>query len=465
MPQTAPCPDELLIVLAHRLHQEYQPDIADLLPCGRETVDRLRSAVQDLLDGRPKQALLNELEALIDFAHETMSTFSRQPNLCWRRLYTDACIFRSLASAETTDDKLALSCISWLDRAIVIAGAPGEGRLGLIYDLIDQIQSHYMPTTPYCAKSSHEPLPTNSILALPPSASSRVPHLESPPSMSTFRNHYSHQPFILTGYIRDWPAMTEHPWQSPQYLRSVSGPGRIVPIEIGNDYRAEDWTQEMMDWDKFLGFLFDPHKDTPVFYLAQHNLFLQFPKLRSDIVVPDYVYASLRPPPNFPDYEPPRNEEELVLNAWLGPKGTISPAHTDPYFNFYGSFYFRHDSRPRPYSHAAQVVGRKTVWLAPPSTTPYMYPYPPSSSNQDHPHNPAANTTCPSMSNTSRVDVFANAGVAEEESRRQYPLFWKHVVPKAMSVTLEPGDILFFPPGWWHALRSEDVSFSVSMWF
>ena len=46
-----------------------------------------------------------------------------------------------------------------------------------------------------------------------------------------------------------------------------------------------------------------------------------------------------------------------------------------------------------------------------------------------------------------------------------YPDFWKDVPPRAMSVTLEPGDLLFFPPGWWHAMRSEETSFSVSMWF
>jgi ribosomal protein L16 Arg81 hydroxylase len=62
------------------------------------------------------------------------------------------------------------------------------------------------------------------------------------------------------------------------------------------------------------------------------------------------------------------------------------------------------------------------------------------------------------MSNTTQVDVFGS-------SDNDYPEFWKEVVPDAMSATLEPGDLLFFPPGWWHAFRSEDISFSVSMWF
>lgn len=110
-------------------------------------------------------------------------------------------------------------------------------------------------------------------------------------------------------------------------------------------------------------------------------------------------------------------------------------------------------------SHAAlaQVVGRKTVWLAPPEVTQYMDAY--SAKSDDHSHNPAANTTSPSMSNTSRIDVFSTSDVAERAA------FNEHVVPHAICTTLEPGDLLFFPPGWWHAMRSEDTSFSVSMWF
>lgn len=69
------------------------------------------------------------------------------------------------------------------------------------------------------------------------------------------------------------------------------------------------------------------------------------------------------------------------------------------------------------------------------------------------------------MSNTTRVDVFPSSPEELEKSHAEFPDFWDWVVPAAMSVTLEPGDLLFFPPGWWHAMRSEEMSFSVSMWF
>src|ERR1700691_4752243 len=126
--------------------------------------------------------------------------------------------------------------------------------------------------------------------------------------------------------------MQEHPWASIDYLRSIAAPGRMVPIEVGSDYRNDDWTQKMMVWNDFLAALDSQghaDQDKPdVLYLAQHDLLKQFPTLRADIIVPDYVYASLEPPADFPGYKPPSNEEQLVVNAWLGPGGTISPAHT-----------------------------------------------------------------------------------------------------------------------------------------
>lgn len=111
----------------------------------------------------------------------------------------------------------------------------------------------------------------------------------------------------------------------------------------------------------------------------------------------------------------------------------------------------------------AQVVGRKTIWLAPPTSgvTKAMYPYPPPSvtSDTERTRNPAENLLAPSMTNTAQVDVFS------DQDKEKFPLFWQDAVPEALSATLEPGDVLIFPPGWWHAMRSEETSFSLSIWF
>jgi lysine-specific demethylase 8 len=151
--------------------------------------------------------------------------------------------------------------------------------------------------------------------------------IDAPP-LSVFRRELLDKPFILTGFASDWPAMIDHPWHSIDYLRSVAGRGRVVPVEVGKDYRTDDWTQRMMPWDDFLDVLEDPTRSQTVLYMAQHNLLSQFPALREDILIPDYVFSAPQAPATYPFYRPPNNEEELSLNAWLGPGGTISPAHT-----------------------------------------------------------------------------------------------------------------------------------------
>jgi len=158
-----------------------------------------------------------------------------------------------------------------------------------------------------------------------------VPRFDAPPSLASFQRSIALRPFIVPGHASDWPALNEHPWSSTRYLQTVSGPGRVVPVEVGNDYRTDDWSQKLMGWDDFVTSLSQPSNE--VLYLAQHTLFSQFPNMREDITVPDYVYSCPNSSGSFPSYKPPTNDEQLVLNVWFGPRGTISPAHVASLFN------------------------------------------------------------------------------------------------------------------------------------
>ncbi|KAI0781372.1 Clavaminate synthase-like protein [Trametes elegans] len=451
------------------LPNEYRATTSDTLACVRDGVDVLIDAARVLGDlALTRGDTRASLEGLLKHAHAGMSTRTAVDALGWRRVYTDACVllaYDDVLDHWTSGDPInALSAIARLDHAIVIAGAAGGGRLDLVLDLIEAIQHECLnsPASRHSDLSSVPPArrdPTTSPRNLA-TASKAVPCLEKPPSLSSFTSRLSRHPFALRGFLKEWPALNEHPWNSLDYLRAVAGPGRVIPVEVGSDYRSDDWTQKMMPWEEFLDALEPSTSSTqpqPVLYLAQHSLLKQFPALQGDIIVPDYVYSALDPPDNYPQYAPPHNEEQLVLNAWLGPAGTVSPAHTDPFFNFY-----------------AQVVGQKTIWLAPPEVSAHMYPYPSKEATPNPvsdlaegvlPRNPAANQESPSMSNTTRVDVFLGSDEEVSQSKAEFPDFWREAVPAAMSITLFPGDLLFFPPGWWHAMRSEEMSFSVSMWF
>ncbi|KAI0648298.1 Clavaminate synthase-like protein [Trametes meyenii] len=446
------------------------PDAKELSLRGRSSADILVQAANVLADVHSQTSQTSACAALGDLArhaHTAMASSTVQEAQKWRRVHTDACIILAYADVldymSSTDMRYARSAVAHLDHAIVISGAAGRGRLDLIFDLIEVIQAECLEA-PLALRmnGSFSPKDCSSAVVSPrlSTAGTSVPRLDALPSLATFASRLSRNPFVLPGFLQDWPALKEHPWSSLDYLRAVAGPGRVVPVEVGSDYRSDDWSQRMMPWDDFIDELGPAHTAEPrqVLYLAQHSLFKQFTALRNDIIVPDYVYAALDAPDDYPQYVPPSNEEQLVLNAWLGPGGTVSPAHTDPFFNFY-----------------AQVVGRKTIWLAPPKASAHMYPYPPAPTSTslqsppgvpgEPPRNPAANHETPSMSNTTRVDVFLSSDEEASKSQSEFPDFWREVVPNAMSVTLEPGDLLFFPPGWWHAMKSEGMSFSVSMWF
>ena len=275
-----------------------------------------------------------ELDQLIERAYIILLSSCSADPVQWRKLYSDASVLRSLIdliSPQALDEDSAMCCVSRLDHALIVAGAPGQGMQSLIQDLILRTQTAYLPR-----KLKYSPKPTIRPTRFPSdhtpvlsTSSGTIPRLVNPPSLSVFRQELFNKPFILTGFASDWPAMNEHPWDSFDYLRSVAGRGRVVPVEVGKDYRTDDWTQRMMPWDDFLDVLEkgQTHPHTTL-YMAQHNLLSQFHSLREDILIPDYVFTSPETPATYPFYRPPNNEEGLALNAWLGPAGTTSPAHT-----------------------------------------------------------------------------------------------------------------------------------------
>lgn len=86
----------------------------------------------------------------------------------------------------------------------------------------------------------------------------------------------------------------------------------------------------------------------------------------------------------------------------------------------------------------AQVVGRKYVRLYAPQHTASLYPF------------QEGLTT-----NSSQVDVDA-------PDPARFPLATG--LPY-VDCLLEPGQMLYIPPGWWHYVKALSVSFSVSYWW
>ncbi|KAI0447617.1 hypothetical protein F4803DRAFT_498801 [Xylaria telfairii] len=432
--------------------------------------------------------------------------------VCWRQLYTEARILKFCLlflrspyaggqhesdGGSSSDDDAAKydgldELVKMLDLALVLAGAAGERRgrgwidkaLELLHRIWlaededqdingDAAASHDRPvkraklTSNHDASNIHDAasatFSTNEPFTPPVAHPIRT---VSAPSIEEFQTYMDRprdaklgpEPLILQNTLTEWPALGSHPWNQPSYLLSQTFAGRrLVPVEVGRSYVDEGWGQKLITFGEFLrGYMTtsedtseDSSPDRQIAYLAQHQLFTQLPSLRNDILIPDYCYTSAPPHPTDRSIDQPELEAPL-LNAWLGPAGTISPLHNDPYHNI-----------------LAQVVGRKYVRLYAPRETPRLVA--------------RGKENGVEMGNTSALDV----GVVEgwdhptpsnnddeqgQEGEREEGMPSEEDINAFKSLPfvdciLGPGDALYIPIGWWHYVRGLSVSFSVSFWW
>jgi len=124
-----------------------------------------------------------------------------------------------------------------------------------------------------------------------------------------------------------------------------------------------------------------------------------------------------------PEYCCLGESEDVDINAWFGPAGTLTPTHFDPKHNL-----------------LTQVFGTKFVRLFPPPESERLY----------------AHEEDSILSNTSQVDM------EDPEVLFKYPELGK---VSYADITLCAGSMLYIPPRWWHMVKSLSPSFSVSFWF
>ena len=381
---------------------------------------------------------------------------------------------KGYGNGSTKEDDWVQEVVRVLDMAIIMAGA--EGRREMIESILRALQRHLQErqseNDEHIAKrrkidSSQHPhsdrfpiqysTSTLPLIKYPISSMSALPLCE-------FEKHLEARkgPLVIRKALEHWPALHERPWGSPSYLMERTfGGRRLVPVELGRSYTDEGWGQRILKFGDFMEeyLIRDTgrpnssamERDRPLMdnsddiatkdiedeiagdihigYLAQHDLFSQIPSLRNDISIPDYCFTD---PPTHTETETkdrrttPRLEEPL-LNAWFGPAGTVSPLHTDPYYNI-----------------LCQVVGKKYVRLYNPDQTDKLYP--------------RGVEGGVNMSNTSELDV----GGKKDELLQKFPLFHE---ARYVETILEEGQCLYIPVGWWHYVRSMTVSFSVSFWW
>lgn len=374
-------------------------------------VEMLKRSRQQLYGDATRASRALHAQIVLDFSWEKLNTGTwRHVDKEWRRVYSYGCLFKAaaLCRGDPSADEV-LQAVRTCDMGLLMGAAIMDDALQVIVRIL---QREVKESTKDGDES--EPAEVKRIKLERPRVplikeDSAVPRVKFP-SLESFNTDFllPLKPVILEGIIDHWPAFNQHPW-SIEYLRSVAG-CRTVPVEVGSRYTDEEWSQTLLTVNEFIDrYILNKDGVKGSGYLAQHQLFDQIPELKEDIRLPDYCCLG------------EGDEDDITINAWFGPGGTVSPLHQDPQQNF-----------------LAQVVGSKYIRLYSPEDTDKLYPH-----------------QSQLLHNTSQVEV-------ENPDSERFPEFAK---APYLECVLQPGDVLFIPVRHWHYVRSLKLSFSVSFWW
>lgn len=232
----------------------------------------------------------------------------------------------------------------------------------------------------------------------------RVPRLDS----AEFAKRYfkPRRPVVITDMATQWSACSR--WSFDFFAQL--DPERAVTLEKGNVLQGETAFESARMADYLAGLQEGGQPapdaeegDAAKRYLSMFRVFEQFPQLRNDVDFSLLEAMTLK----------------QVYFAWLGPAGTLTGYHIDWIDNI-----------------LAQISGRKRVWLVPPSVSQAMYP------SRKYDYRSTLSEVEPNTWDAARHPLFATV--------------------RPIEISLEPGQMLFIPRGWWHRVMSLTPSISIN---
>lgn len=226
-------------------------------------------------------------------------------------------------------------------------------------------------------------------------------------SIGDFRAHYLPEgiPLVISNALNDWPLFNMGREESLVHFAELQG------ITRHGDYVKKTFSTDR-DFRSTSMADFIASLDAP----AQKGPNGEPPAYMGNNILPAQLMEQISYPPYF--------DRALFIapRIWIGPKGTLTPLHRDDTDNLF-----------------AQVWGQKSFILAAPH------------------HRPALGTW--STAPKGGLD-----GCDFNPDAPDYQRFPQARDVTFLRVTLEAGDLLFLPEGWFHQVESVSTSLSVNFW-
>lgn len=224
----------------------------------------------------------------------------------------------------------------------------------------------------------------------------------------------SKTPVVVDGEADDWKATTK--W-TPEYLDCVLGhqETRVSYRDDGITGANFETETELVPFTEARQRIEEDGRN----YVSQMSI--ERPWVSRRVTGDDVDFPQLADDIRQPRFLDNPSKFHFVTMLWFGGDRCKSGLHWDVFNNFF-----------------IQISGKKRFLLFSPSQTEYLYP----EYGTRYPH-------------TARVNVF-------DPDEDDFPRYER---AESVELTVEPGDMLFIPTGWWHATDSLTTSISVNFWW
>jgi len=244
-----------------------------------------------------------------------------------------------------------------------------------------------------------------------------------------FRVYFGRQPVVIANAISAWPA--RH-W-TPEYLKSRYGDLQVAVARYDPGARETFLDQTLGDVHQYISlrqFLSALGRENSIYAMREDTtLFERAPSLIEELAFFSPFMAA--------------GKTVAYKALWIGPANYITGLHLDPGDTL-----------------LFQLYGRKNVMLFHPRQTRYLYEEPPDQAARKFVMSALQKRLDPSAFDVLRDKVRWCAVQPFNPDLVRFPLF---VRAECIQAEIGPGDVLYIPDGWWHAVKAIDAAISVSI--